>query len=47
MGFLDMIPAKRAASVDEIAQTIVFLASDKAAYLTGQVVSVDGGYSAQ
>ncbi|NID16534.1 SDR family NAD(P)-dependent oxidoreductase [Luteibacter yeojuensis] len=46
-GFLAMIPAKRAASVDEIAQTIVFLADDKAAYLTGQVVAVDGGYSAQ
>ena len=45
-GFLSMSPAKRAASVDEIAQTIVFLASDKAAYLTGQIVSVDGGYSA-
>jgi NAD(P)-dependent dehydrogenase (short-subunit alcohol dehydrogenase family) len=46
-GFLATVPAKRAASVDEIAQTIVFLASDKATYLTGQVVSVDGGYSAQ
>lgn len=46
-GFLATIPARRAASVEEIAQTIVFLASDKAGYLTGQVVSVDGGYSAQ
>lgn len=46
-GFLDSIPAKRAASVDEIAQTIVFLASDKARYLTGQQIAVDGGYTAQ
>lgn len=46
-GFLDSIPAKRAASVDEIAQTIVFLASDKARYLTGQSIAVDGGYTAQ
>lgn len=46
-GFLDTIPAKRAATVDEIAQTIVFLASDKARYLAGQIVAVDGGYSAQ
>ncbi|MET0506391.1 MAG: glucose 1-dehydrogenase [Luteibacter sp.] len=46
-GFLATIPARRAASVEEIAQTIVFLASDKAGYLIGQVVSVDGGYSAQ
>lgn len=46
-GFLATVPARRAASVDEIAQTIVFLAGDKALYLTGQVVAVDGGYSAQ
>jgi NAD(P)-dependent dehydrogenase (short-subunit alcohol dehydrogenase family) len=46
-GFFSTIPARRAASVDEIAQTIVFLAGDKARYLTGQVVAVDGGYSAQ
>jgi NAD(P)-dependent dehydrogenase (short-subunit alcohol dehydrogenase family) len=46
-GFLATIPAKRAATAEEIAQTIVFLASAKANYLTGQIVSVDGGYTAQ
>jgi NAD(P)-dependent dehydrogenase (short-subunit alcohol dehydrogenase family) len=46
-GFLSMIPAKRAATPEEIAQTIVFLASDKARYLTGQIISVDGGYTTQ
>jgi NAD(P)-dependent dehydrogenase (short-subunit alcohol dehydrogenase family) len=46
-GFIATIPAKRAATPEEIAQTIVFLASDKARYLTGQSVSVDGGYTAQ
>lgn len=46
-GFLSTIPAKRAGSPEEIAQTIVFLASDKAKYLTGQSVAVDGGYTAQ
>jgi NAD(P)-dependent dehydrogenase (short-subunit alcohol dehydrogenase family) len=46
-GFLAMMPAKRAATPDEIAQTIVFLASDKARYLTGQSLAVDGGYTAQ
>lgn len=46
-GFLSALPAKRAATAEEIAQTIVFLGSDKAKYLTGQIVSVDGGYSAQ
>ena len=46
-GFLESIPAKRAARVDEIAETIVFIASAKAPYLTGQCIAVDGGYTAQ
>ena len=46
-GFLAMIPARRAATPDEIAQTILFLASDKARYLTGQNIAVDGAYTAQ
>jgi len=46
-GFLATVPAKRAARVEEIAQTIVFVASDKAKYLTGQIITVDGGYTAQ
>jgi NAD(P)-dependent dehydrogenase (short-subunit alcohol dehydrogenase family) len=45
--FLSTIPARRAATPEEIAQTIVFLASDKARYLTGQSIAVDGGYTAQ
>lgn len=46
-GLFGMVPAKRGGSPEEIAQTIVFLASDKARYLTGQIVAVDGGYTAQ
>ncbi|WP_283743492.1 glucose 1-dehydrogenase [Sideroxydans sp. CL21] len=46
-GMLAMMPAKRGAQPEEIAQTIVFLASDKALYLTGQSIAVDGGYTAQ
>jgi NAD(P)-dependent dehydrogenase (short-subunit alcohol dehydrogenase family) len=46
-GLLAANPSRRAGSVDEIAQTIVFLASDKARYLTGQSVAVDGGMTAQ
>src|SRR5882672_11471008 len=46
-GFLATVPAKRAATVEEIAQTILFVASDKAKYLTGQIITVDGGYTAQ
>lgn len=37
------IPLKRAGAPKDIAETVAFLASDKAAYITGQVISVDGG----
>ncbi|MDX2219184.1 MAG: glucose 1-dehydrogenase [Burkholderiales bacterium] len=46
-GLLGMMPAKRGATADEIAETIAFLGSDRARYLTGQSISVDGGYTAQ
>lgn len=37
------IPLKRVGQPKEIAEVVAFLASDKAAYITGQVISVDGG----
>ncbi|MCD4728463.1 MAG: SDR family oxidoreductase [Pirellulales bacterium] len=40
-----MIPLKRIGRPEEIASVAAFLASDEAAYLTGQVVRVDGGLS--
>ncbi len=40
-----MIPLKRIGQPEEIASVAAFLASDEAAYLTGQVVRVDGGLS--
>jgi NAD(P)-dependent dehydrogenase (short-subunit alcohol dehydrogenase family) len=46
-GLLAMVPAGRAATPEEIAQTVVFLAGDQARYLTGQSIAVDGGYTAQ
>ena len=45
--FVATIPTGRASTTDEIAQTIVFLASDKARSLTGQRIAVDGAYTAQ
>ncbi|MEY9885928.1 SDR family oxidoreductase [Bradyrhizobium sp. USDA 329] len=39
----DSVPMKRYGKVEEIAATISFLASDGAAYITGQNVRVDGG----
>lgn len=45
--FLAAIPAQRASTPEEIAATIIFLASDKARYLTGQIITVDGGFTAQ
>lgn len=40
---LSQIPLKRAGTPKDIAETVAFLASDKASYITGQVISVDGG----
>jgi 3-oxoacyl-[acyl-carrier protein] reductase len=40
---LEAIPLKRMGLAEEVADACVFLASDDAAYITGQVLSVDGG----
>lgn len=37
------VPLRRYGTVDEIAGTIAFLASDAAGYITGQNIRVDGG----
>jgi NAD(P)-dependent dehydrogenase (short-subunit alcohol dehydrogenase family) len=39
------VPVGRIASPDEIASVHVFLASDEAAFITGQVIFADGGMS--
>lgn len=40
-----MIPAKRLGTPEDIAGVVVFLCSPAAAYVTGQVITVDGGLS--
>lgn len=40
---LQQIPMKRVGTPRDVAEAVAFLASDKAAYITGQVISVDGG----
>lgn len=42
---LEHITVKRLGEVTDIAETAAFLASDKASYITGQVIKVDGGMS--
>ena len=40
---VDMIPMKRMGTAEEVADLIVFLASDAASYITGEIIKVDGG----
>jgi 3-oxoacyl-[acyl-carrier protein] reductase len=43
---LDAVPAKRAGTPEEVAACVRFLASEEASYVTGAVLSVDGGLAA-
>jgi 3-oxoacyl-[acyl-carrier protein] reductase len=42
-GWREAIPLKRGGTPEDIANVCVFLASDMSAYVTGQVINVDGG----
>ncbi len=43
----DRYPGKRPASVEEVADLVAFLASPRAGYITGTIVTIDGGIAAR
>jgi NAD(P)-dependent dehydrogenase (short-subunit alcohol dehydrogenase family) len=44
--YVSMVPMGRIGQAEEIAQTVVFLCSDAASYITGQPLAIDGGFTA-
>jgi NAD(P)-dependent dehydrogenase (short-subunit alcohol dehydrogenase family) len=46
-GIVANVSLKRVGMPEEIAQAIVFISSDNAAFITGQILGVDGGKTAQ
>jgi NAD(P)-dependent dehydrogenase (short-subunit alcohol dehydrogenase family) len=45
--FVEGLPRGRPASVEEVANVVVFAASDRASYVSGIVITVDGGHNAR
>ena len=41
--YIDMVPLKRGCAYEDVANVLVFLASDEASYMTGQAINVTGG----
>ena len=41
--YMDMIPLKRFGTAEDIAKAVAWLAGDESAYVTGQIISVNGG----
>jgi len=45
--FIEVIPMGRAGEMDEIASFVSYIASEEAAFITGQVLSINGGTAMQ
>ena len=45
--FVKGLPLGRPASVEEVANVVVFAASGRASYVSGAVITVDGGHNAR
>ena len=43
--YLSLMPIRRLGTVEDIAQLVLFLVSDRAGWITGQIVAADGGHS--
>jgi sorbitol-6-phosphate 2-dehydrogenase len=41
--YIDQVPLKRGCRYEDVANVLVFLASDEAVYMTGQAINVTGG----
>jgi len=41
--YVDQVPMKRGCTYEDVGNTVVFLASDQASYMTGQAINVTGG----
>jgi sorbitol-6-phosphate 2-dehydrogenase len=41
--YIDQVPMKRGCTYDDVANAVVFLASDQSSYMTGQAINVTGG----
>jgi NAD(P)-dependent dehydrogenase (short-subunit alcohol dehydrogenase family) len=46
-GFASLHPMNRMGTVSEIASAVILLCSDRASFVTGQILNVDGGWTAK